>query len=200
MKKILRRMAMFPLPSFVFPKESIPLRIFESRYKELIKDVKETGMTFGIPFISQKGLSSIGTEVILEKVLEENSKGEMVITLKGIGLFEIVNYMSQLPGKLYGGGDVFARETSIYTNNPEIMVLVKRLGININGYYGTMTTSSKTDIFDIANKIFLSPEEKYNLATIQDQQSMELYLLKMLKFQVVIKNQEELLHENFSLN
>jgi len=191
---------MFPLPSFVFPKESIPLRIFESRYKELIKDVKETGMTFGIPFISQKGLSSIGTEVILEKVLEENSKGEMVITLKGIGLFEIVNYMSQLPGKLYGGGDVFARETSIYTNNPEIMVLVKRLGININGYYGTMTTSSKTDIFDIANKIFLSPEEKYNLATIQDQQSMELYLLKMLKFQVVIKNQEELLHENFSLN
>ncbi|HUW06828.1 MAG TPA: LON peptidase substrate-binding domain-containing protein [Williamwhitmania sp.] len=200
MEKKLKRMAMFPLPSFVFPKESIPLRIFESRYKELIKDVKETGMTFGIPFISQKGLSSIGTEVILEKVLAENSKGEMVITLKGIGLFEIVNYMSQLPGKLYGGGDVFARETSIYTNNPEIMVLVKRLGININDYLGTMTTSSKTDIFDIANKIFLSPEEKYKLAAFQDQQSIELFLLKILKFQVIIKNQEALLHENFSLN
>jgi Uncharacterized protein, similar to the N-terminal domain of Lon protease len=193
-------MAMFPLPSFVFPKESIPLRIFESRYKELIKDVKETGMTFGIPFISQKGLSTIGTEVMLEKILAENSKGEMVITLKGIGFFEMVNYISQLPGKLYGGGDVFEKELTVYTNNPEIMVLVKRLGININNYLGTMTTSTHTAIFDIANKLFLSPEEKYKLATFQNQQNMEAYLLRMLKFQANIKDQEELLHNNFSLN
>lgn len=200
MENVVRRIALFPLPSFVFPKESIPLRIFEPRYKELIKDVKETGMTFGIPYISAQGLSSIGTEVMLEKVLAENSKGEMVITLKGIGFFNIVNYMSQLPGKLYGGGDVYDRTITYLTNNPEIMVLVKRLGINFNGYFGTLTTSEKADIFDIANKIFLSPAEKYRLATISNQHGMESYLLKMLRFQASIKEQEELLHDNFSLN
>ena len=200
MDNTLKRMALFPLPAFVFPKESIPLRIFEPRYKQLINDVKETGMTFGIPYISQNGISTVGTEVVLEKVLAENSKGEMVITLKGIGLVEIVKYLSQLPGKLYGGGDVLERNTSIYTNNPEIMVMVKRLGIDINGYLGTLTSTSETDIFDIANKIFLSPEEKYKLVMLQEKKLMESYLLKMLKFQSAIKDQEELLHDNFSLN
>ncbi|SDB94541.1 LON peptidase substrate-binding domain-containing protein [Williamwhitmania taraxaci] len=195
-----KQLALFPLPSFVFPQEELPLRIFETRYKELINDVKDTGMTFGIPFISADGLTQLGTEVRLEKVLAENNKGEMVIMIKGIRIFEVLSFSNRLPGKLYGGGQVIDWEVDHETNNPDIMVLVKQLGLNFNGIYGSLSTMEKVDIYDIANKIYLSPEEKFHLVSIDGIGRKESFLYKMLQFQALIKNQEEKLRSNFSLN
>ncbi len=195
-----KQLALFPLPSFVFPQEELPLRIFETRYKELINDVKNTGMTFGIPFISADGLTQLGTEVRLEKVLAENNKGEMVIMIKGIRIFEVLSFSNRLPGKLYGGGQVIDWEVDHETNNPDIMVLVKQLGLNFNGIYGSLSTMEKVDIYDIANKIYLSPEEKFHLVSIDGIGRKESFLYKMLQFQALIKNQEEKLRSNFSLN
>lgn len=195
-----KQLALFPLQSFVLPNEELPLRIFEPRYKELINDVIENGMTFGIPYISSEGLSEIGTEVRLERVLAENSKGEMVILIKGVRIFEMLSFSKNLPGKLYGGGQVIDWNVEHETNNPEIMVLVKQLGINFNGIYGSFPTAEKADIYEIANKIYLSPEEKFHLVRLTDISRKESFLYKMLQFQALIKNQEEQLHRNFSLN
>jgi len=200
MNPISKQLALFPLHSFVLPNEELPLRIFEPRYKELINDVIESGMTFGIPFISADGITHIGTEVSLEKVLAENSKGEMVIMIKGVKIFQVLTFSQKLPGKLYGGGQVVDWNTDHQTNNPDIMVLVKKLGLNFNGLYGTLPTIDKADIYDIANKIYLSPEEKFRLVTLGNLRKKELFLHKMLQFQALIKNQEEQLRSNFSLN
>ena len=195
-----KQLALFPLPSFVLPNEELPLRIFEPRYKELINDVIDTGMTFGIPYISMDGLTQVGTEVRLEKVLAENNKGEMVIMIKGVSIFKIVTFSNKLPGKLYGGGHVVELITDHETNNPDIMVLVKQLGLNFNGIYGSLPTRMKADIYEIATKIYLTQEEKYFLVTLNDIERKESFLHKMLQFQALIKNQEELLRSNFSLN
>jgi len=200
MNSFSKQLALFPLPSFVLPNEELPLRIFEARYKELINDVKESGMTFGIPFISADGLTQIGTEVRLEKVLAENSKGEMVIMIKGVRIFEVLSFSKKLPGKLYGGGQVIDWNVDHQTNNPDIMVLVKRLGLNFNGVYGALQTMETADMYDIANKIYLSPEEKFHLVTLNDINKKEAFLHKMLQFQALIKSQEEKLRSNFSLN
>ena len=195
-----KQLALFPLQSFVLPNEELPLRIFETRYKELINDVIDSGMTFGIPYISSEGLSEIGTEVRLERVLAENSKGEMVILIKGVRIFEMLSFSKNLPGKLYGGGEVVDWNVEHETNNPEIMVLVKQLGINFNSIYGSLPTMEKADIYEIANKIYLSPEEKFHLVRLTDINKKESFLYKMLQFQALIKNQEDKLHRNFSLN
>ena len=195
-----KELPLFSLPSFVLPNEELPLRTFEPRYKELLHDVLQSGTTFGIPYISEDGLTQIGTEVRIKKVLSENSKGEMVIMIKGMKIFEIVSFAQTLPGKLYGGGNVVDWKTNHKTNNPEIMVLVKRLGLNFNGLLGTLPTVEKADIYDIANKIYLSPDEKFRLVTLVDIRKKELFLYKMLEFQALIKNQEEQLRSNFSLN
>jgi len=196
----IKQLALFPLSSFVLPNEELPLHIFEPRYKELINDVRESGMTFGIPFISSDGLTQIGTEVRLEKVLAENSKGEMVIMIKGVRIFKILSILKTLPKKLYGGGQVVDWEVEHETNNPEIMVIVKQLGLNFNGIYGSLSTTEKADMYEIANKIFLSPEEKFHLVTLNEIGRKESFLYKMLRFQALIKNQEEQLRSNFSLN
>lgn len=195
-----KQLALFPLPSFVLPNEELPLRIFEPRYKELINDIKESGMTFGIPFISADGLTQIGTEVQLEKVLAENSKGEMVIMIKGLNIFKVLSFSKKLPGKLYGGGQVIEWNVAHQTNNPDIMVLVKKLGLNFNGIYGGLPTMESVDVYEIANKIYLSPEEKFHLVTLNDISKKESFLHKMLQFQALIKSQEEQLRSNFSLN
>ena len=40
-------LALFPLQIVVFPGESVPLHIFEPRYRQLVKDTMETGDPFG---------------------------------------------------------------------------------------------------------------------------------------------------------
>src|SRR4051794_38929670 len=43
-----RRLALFPLPVVLFPGTTMPLHIFEPRYRELIADCRRTGGGFGL--------------------------------------------------------------------------------------------------------------------------------------------------------
>ena len=42
------RLPLFPLQSVFFPGETVPLHIFEERYKELIQDCRNEAITFGM--------------------------------------------------------------------------------------------------------------------------------------------------------
>jgi len=43
------KLPLFPLQSVFFPGETVPLHIFEERYKLLINDCRTEAITFGIP-------------------------------------------------------------------------------------------------------------------------------------------------------
>jgi Lon protease-like protein len=45
------KLPLFPLQSIFFPGETVPLHIFEERYKQLIIDCRDEAITFGIPVI-----------------------------------------------------------------------------------------------------------------------------------------------------
>jgi len=47
----------FPLKSIFFPGETVPLHIFEERYKQLIKDCQKEAITFGIPVFINNGIA-----------------------------------------------------------------------------------------------------------------------------------------------
>ena len=55
---------LFPLQSVFFPGESVPLHIFEERYKQLIRDCRQEAQTFGIPVYIENTIA-YGTEVQL---------------------------------------------------------------------------------------------------------------------------------------
>ena len=46
-----RILPLFPLNSVLFPGESIPLQIFEDRYKQMLKDCLNADSRFGIVLI-----------------------------------------------------------------------------------------------------------------------------------------------------
>lgn len=193
-------LAMFPLQTFLLPGEEIPLRIFEPRYIELIEDCEKSGMKFGIPYTTESEITSYGCEVELLSVVAKNSLNEMVVLIKCIKNFHLLDFYDELPNKLYGGGVIEYVDDDFNTTNPELIVLVKKLKLEINPIIGAIATNSSFKLFDIAKSLILKSEDKYKLYSIRNQVGMERYLIKQLKFYELVKNNEEALQKNFSLN
>ncbi|HOK86371.1 MAG TPA: LON peptidase substrate-binding domain-containing protein [Tenuifilum sp.] len=193
-------MAMFPLPVFLLPGEEIPLRIFEPRYKQLINECNETGDTFGIPYVSNNNIKSYGSEVELVNIVAKNSLGEMVILIKAIANFHLLNLKEKLPDKLYGGGIIEYIDDRFTTTNPELVVLVKKLNLNLDPIMGSLITGDSVNLMNVAKAIQLDSDEKFAFYSLRNEKQMVNYLIKRLRFIEHIQLQEKLLENNFSLN
>ncbi|MEL7221839.1 MAG: LON peptidase substrate-binding domain-containing protein, partial [Bacteroidota bacterium] len=68
-----RQLALFPLQIIAFPGEAVNLHIFEPRYRQLITDCVEEGITFGIPSFVNGKVNEFGTEVKLIKIEKTHS-------------------------------------------------------------------------------------------------------------------------------
>lgn len=193
-------MAMFPLPVFLLPGEEIPLRIFEPRYKQLINECNETGDTFGIPYVSNDDIKHYGSEVELVNIVAKNSLGEMVILIKAVSNFHLLNFKEKLPNKLYGGGIVEYIDDKYTTTNPELVVLVKKLNLNLDPVMGSLITGDSVNLMNVAKAIQLDSNDKFTFYALRNEQQMVKYLIKRLRFIEHIQLQEKLLENNFSLN
>lgn len=193
-------LAMFPLQTFLLPGEEIPLRIFEPRYIELIEDCKKTGMKFGIPYTTNEEITSYGCEVELQSIVAKNSQNEMVVLIKCLRNFHLLDFSDELPNKLYGGGVIEYVDDDFTTNNPELIVLVKKLQLEINPIVGAIATQDSFKLFDIAKSLLLKSEDKYKLYSLRNHLRMEKYIIKQLKFYELVKKNEDALQKNFSLN
>ncbi len=191
---------MFPLQVFILPGEELPLRIFEPRYKQLINECNETGDTFGIPFVNNEEILPYGSEVELVNILAKNSKGEMVILIKGVANFHLLNLKEKLSNKLYGGGIIEYIDDKFSTTNPELTVLVKKLNLNIDPLMGSLITDDAVNLMNVAKAIQLSSEEKYEFYSLRNEKRMVNFLIKRLRLIEQIQAQEKLLENNFSLN
>lgn len=194
------KLAMFPLKTFLLPGEEIPLRIFEPRYKELINECDEKSMTFGIPFIVEDQITVYGCEVELLSIVAKNSLNEMVILVKCVRNFHLLDFYDELPGKLYGGGIIEYLDDNFESNNPELAVLVKKLKLDIDAKLGTLTLNSATNLGDVAKSLFLKSDDKYKFYSLRNQDKMEKFLIKQLRFYELVRKQEEILQNNFNLN
>lgn len=108
-------LALFPLQLALFPGQELPLHIFEPRYKQLIVECRDEGITFGIPPVGDDGLSRVGTEVSLVRILETFDTGEMDIIVRGERVFWIDEFQTTVPDKLYSAGTV-----TFPTNDPVV--------------------------------------------------------------------------------
>ncbi len=102
----------FPLELVVFPGDNVPLHIFEPRYKQLIGECRDRGITFGIPPLVQGHLAKFGTELELATILNTYDSGELDIIVRGLTPFRIDSYLPEVPGKLYSGANVERIDTS----------------------------------------------------------------------------------------
>jgi uncharacterized protein len=199
MQPQVEKLAMFPLKTFLLPGEEIPLKIFEPRYIQLITDSEITKMRFGIPYIEGDIITNYGSEVELLSIIAKNSLNEMVVLVKCIRNFHLLDFYDELPGKLYGGGIIEYVDDTFETTNPELIVLAKKMQLDLDPLLGTFT-SSAVKLVDIAKSLLLKSEDKFKFYSLRNQNRMEYYLYKQLKFYELIRRNEEILKKNFSLN
>jgi Lon protease-like protein len=84
-----RLIPLFPLQVVVFPRTSLPLHIFEERYKKMVGEAIRDSSEFGIVLAKEEGIVNAGCTVAVEKLVQMYPDGRMDIVTRGRQRFEI---------------------------------------------------------------------------------------------------------------
>ena len=94
---IVRDFPLFPLGLVALPSELIPLHIFEERYKTMIGRCRTEPSEFGIVWLADDGLRTIGCACEIAEVLEEMEDGRINLVARGTRPFRIEARQDELP-------------------------------------------------------------------------------------------------------
>jgi Lon protease-like protein len=95
--ELVRDFPLFPLGLVALPSELIPLHIFEERYKTMIGRCLEDESEFGIVWVADDGLRSIGCACEIAEVLERMEDGRINLVARGTRPFRIEARQEELP-------------------------------------------------------------------------------------------------------
>jgi Lon protease-like protein len=97
-----RGFPLFPLGIVALPTESVPLHIFEDRYRRMIErclsaEPDSPEREFGIVWLSDEELKPIGCACEIERVLERMEDGRLNIIARGTRPFRLLERQDDLP-------------------------------------------------------------------------------------------------------
>ena len=97
-----RGFPLFPLGIVALPTESVPLHIFEDRYRRMIERCLDAehgapGNEFGIVWLSEQELKPVGCACEIERVLERMEDGRLNIIARGTRPFRLLERQDDLP-------------------------------------------------------------------------------------------------------
>jgi len=195
------KLPFFPLQSVFFPGETVPLHIFEERYKQLIIDCREEAVTFGIP-VYIYGNVAFGTEVQLVEVVTTYDNGEMDVVCVARQVFKILSFENEMPDKPYAGGEVQFVDS---VNDAEAAETIEVLDM-IEELYGLMEVPftpippEKFHSYVLAHKMGLSYEQEFELLQLSRESERLAFLKGHLKGTISILKEVERTKKTIKLN
>ena len=94
---------LFPLNVVLMPGTSLPLHIFEERYKQMVNECLDSETEFGMVLADEDGTRGVGCTARIVELVQRFEDGRMVILVEGSRRFKLNNIMT---GKPYYVGDV----------------------------------------------------------------------------------------------
>jgi hypothetical protein len=187
---------LFPLGIVVFPGEKLNLHIFEPRYKQLICDCFEQKKPFGILPVVDNKVCEMGTLVLISEISNIYDDGKMDIKTEGQEIFKILEFIRELPDKMYSGAIVTYPEND-YRGSASLMKKVMHGIRKIHESIGVSKNFYKEDeallSYDVAHHAGLSMAEEYQLLEfmkeLHRQEFLKRHLVKVLP---VLKEMEDL--------
>lgn len=88
---------LFPLGIVALPSESVPLHVFEDRYRAMIQQCLDDEREFGIVWLSDEELKPVGCACEIERVLERMDDGRLTILVRGTRVFRLLRRQDGLP-------------------------------------------------------------------------------------------------------
>ncbi|MEM1338027.1 MAG: LON peptidase substrate-binding domain-containing protein [Bacteroidota bacterium] len=184
------KLPLFPLQTVFFPGETVPLHIFEDRYKQLIEDCREEAITFGIPVYINKTIE-YGTEVQLVEVVNTYDGGEMDVVCVARQVFKVLTFDNEMEGKLYAGGIVEFLES----DNDAPLDFRQEVFEKLKELYDLMAVQFPPIPFDqfnsyaFAHKMGLSFEQEYDLLQLTNETQRLKYIGEHLDTTITVLQQ-----------
>jgi Lon protease-like protein len=94
--EVVSEFPLFPLGLVALPSETVPLHIFELRYRTMIRECIDSETEFGIVWMSDDGLRDIGCACEVERILEEMEDGRFNVVTRGTRPFRVVERQAHL--------------------------------------------------------------------------------------------------------
>ena len=179
-----RKLALFPLQIVVFPGEEVNLHIFEPRYRQLIRDCRDEGITFGIPAYQDNRIREFGTEVKLTEIYKTYGGGEMDVRTVARGVFRIQEFFPTLDDKLYAGGLVrdYAHDAEENLElNEQILGYARKLFAAMNIKRELPENAYNFTTYDVAHFVGFNPEEEYEFLTTMSAAARQQMLIEQIE-------------------
>ena len=134
---------LFPLQVVLLPGSTLPLHIFEDRYKEMIGEVLRDKLEFGVVLASEKGLVNTGCSATVDRVLREYPDGRLDILTRGRRRFEVL-LLNDERAFLRGAVEFFDDDEA----NDEVEPAGQDLLRNVIAGYNELQSLSSKDLLD----------------------------------------------------
>src|SRR3954471_19441148 len=85
----MEELGLFPLGIVLLPTETVPLHIFEPRYRELVGECIEEDREFGLVYADEGGVRELGTRARVAAILERFDDGRLNIVVEGGSRFVV---------------------------------------------------------------------------------------------------------------
>ncbi len=89
------RIALFPLNVVLYPGATLPLHIFEPRYKLMIQHCLTHNREFGVILAGEKGVATIGCTAAITQKLKDYDDGRMDVLTQGRTVFRALNLLHE---------------------------------------------------------------------------------------------------------
>ena len=180
----INNLPLFPLPVVLLPSELLPLHIFETRYRQMLKDVQVTNQLFGVSYFSAEEsaiekpeIGSLGcaAEVRDVKMMED---GRANIVTVGLIRYRVESYVETSEPYLIGEVSFFEDDeeepTVLQTLADEVFALFMRVAKaahDLSGERGQMPEIPQVEpqhlSFLIAAAFNMQPEVKYEFLALR---------------------------------
>jgi Lon protease-like protein len=182
------RIPLFPLNVVLYPGATLPLHIFEPRYKLMVNHCIAHNREFGVILAGEKGVATIGCTAAITQKLKDYDDGRMDILTQGRAIFRALNLLQER--------DYHEALVEFLSDTPEVRRRVAQqqeegtlLGLFQECHtliYGQLWVTSGIQSpwplsFQMAARLPLELEEKQALLEIRAEPDRRNFLIERLK-------------------
>jgi Lon protease-like protein len=160
---------LFPLEIVLFPGAPLPLHIFEPRYQEMIAECLEQKRAFGMVWVKENSLATVGCSAAILNVIKKYDDGRMDIAAEGRQRFEI-DTLNQERTFLQGEVTYFDDEPSQVGQEPkEALIQLHEQLFGILGQNVEIQDDAPSLSFQLANELPIDLDFKQALLEMKSE-------------------------------
>ena len=198
-----KNLPIFPLQMVVFPGQQTGLHIHEAKYKQLIQDSINNQTTFGLLPVINKKLKVRGIEVEIVRINKTYDDGNLDITVRGLRIFTVEDYIDPIKDKLYAGAAVQHKEDDFFVNDYvhyRFVECLRKLNLHLKVLNTLGAAPATLCAYDVAHKIGMSITQQYKLLALESEEARQLIVLNHCIQQDSVESQSRTLKDRVIYN